>query len=177
MAKIIVVDVEKCMGCHCCEMACAAAHSTTEDVSELVQKGEKPGYRINVEAYGDKAVPVHCQHCQDPACVRACPTGAVYRKGDSEPVLVDNKRCIGCRMCVQACPFGVITVDGQGKGVLKCDLCIERLAQGQEPACVHACPTNALRFVDEHEANRDKRRKTAGQMVRAQQEVRENSEQ
>jgi Fe-S-cluster-containing dehydrogenase component len=71
-------------------------------------------------------------------------------------------------MCVQACPFGVITLDSNGKGVLKCDLCVERLAEGQEPACVMACPTKVLVFGDEEEVNRAKRRETAERMVLAQ---------
>ena len=175
MAKVIVVDIEKCMACHCCELACAVAHSSTKELSAAVQSGEQPGHRISVEAYGRKAVPVNCQHCEEPACVLACPTGAVYRPGKKGPVLVEAARCIGCRMCVQACPFGVITLRGDGKGVLKCDLCVERLAAGQEPACVAACPTKALRFVEEEDANRVKRRKAAERMVLAQQEGQEKS--
>ena len=99
----------------------------------------------------------------------ACPTGALYRDGESGPVLVAKERCIGCKMCVQACPFGVIVMGPDGKGVLKCDQCVERLSKGQDPACVEACPTKALVFADEQEASREKRRKTAAQMVAAQQ--------
>jgi len=71
-------------------------------------------------------------------------------------------------MCVMACPFGVITVSSDGRGVLKCDMCIDRLERGEEPACVNACPTGALKFMDEEEANRAKRLKLAEQMVSAQ---------
>jgi len=96
-----------------------------------------------------------------------CPTGAIHREGENEPVLFDHTRCIGCKMCVQACPFGMITMRLDGKGVLKCDLCVERLAKGQEPACVVACPTGALVFGDEEQLAQMKRRKTAGRMVSA----------
>jgi Fe-S-cluster-containing dehydrogenase component len=82
-------------------------------------------------------------------------------------VLFDEQRCIGCKMCVQACPFGVITMRPDKKGVLKCDLCVERLARGEEPACVGACPTRALIFGDEQKAGRRKRRKAAERLVRA----------
>ena len=169
MAKIIAVDIEKCMGCRSCEFACAVAHSSSKEMEIIVMEGERPGYRINVEAYGRNAVPVNCNHCEQAACLLACPTGAIYRNGEKEPVLFESERCISCRMCVQACPFGVITISPAGKGVLKCDLCIERLATGLEPACVTHCPTRALRFIEEEEANKTKRRKTAERLVMAQQ--------
>jgi carbon-monoxide dehydrogenase iron sulfur subunit len=169
MAKVIHIHIDRCMACKSCEMACAVAHSTSKELYAAILGGDKPGHRISVEAYGRKAVPVNCNHCEEAACVMACPTGAVHREKPGDPVIVDNERCIGCRMCVMACPFGVITVSPDGKGVLKCDLCIERLADGKEPACVEACPTSALVFVDEGEANAAKRRKTAERMVAAQQ--------
>ena len=164
---VVTVDPAKCMGCHTCELHCALAHSDGGDLMSVIRSGEKPGSRINVEAYEGLAVPVHCQHCEEPACVLACPTGAVSRLADGAPVLVDRERCIGCMMCVQACPFGVITAGPDGKGVLKCDLCIKRLAQGLEPACVASCPTHALAIKEMGEAEKDKRRKFAAQMVEA----------
>jgi carbon-monoxide dehydrogenase iron sulfur subunit len=170
MAKVIEVDIGKCMACKSCELACAIAHSSNRDIEKMAHEGERPGYRINVEAYGRKAIPINCRHCEEPACVAACPTGAIHRDKEGEPVRVDEERCIGCHMCVMACPFGVISVRSDGKGVLKCDLCIERLERGEEPACVNACPTGALKFIDEEEANRVKRLKVAEQMVSAQEQ-------
>lgn len=165
MKGMIVICVEKCMGCKSCELACAVAHSSMKDLNSLVDLSEKPGYRIHIEAYENKAVPVHCNHCDDAPCMLACPTGAIYREGEKEPVLFDSSRCIGCKMCVQACPFGVISLRLTGKGVLKCDLCIERLIDGKEPACVEACPTKALIFTDEKQVNKDKRLKAAARLV------------
>lgn len=168
MTKMIHVNIERCMACKSCELACAVAHSAAKDLTATILSGENPGHRISVEAYGRKAVPINCNHCVEPACVIACPTGAVHRDAPGEPVIVNQERCIGCHMCVMACPFGVITVRPDGRGVLKCDLCIERLAEGKLPACVESCPTGALEFVDEEEANRTKRQKVAGRMVAAQ---------
>lgn len=100
----------------------------------------------------------------------ACPTHAIHREEEDGPVQFEITRCIGCRMCVQACPFGVISMTSDGRSVLKCDLCLERLAEGQEPACVAACPTKAITFESEEDANLIKRRKLAEMMVSAQQE-------
>ncbi len=134
---------ELCIGCLQCEFACAVAHSATKDMYAIVASGERPGHRITVEAYGRKAIPVNCNHCEEPACIMACPTGSVYRREEGGPVLVDREYCIGCHMCVQACPFGVMAMRCDGKAVFKCDLCITRLAKGLEPACVSSCPTGA----------------------------------
>jgi carbon-monoxide dehydrogenase iron sulfur subunit len=149
MGKKLVVNIEKCVGCHTCEFVCAVTHSTSKDPETIVRTGEKPGYRVFVEAYGGKAIPLHCNHCQKAACMIACPTHAIYREEETGPVQFESKRCIGCKMCVQACPFGVISMSANGRGVLKCDLCIERLAEGQEPACVAGCPTKAILFEQE----------------------------
>ena len=171
MAKRITIRIEKCLGCHTCELACAIAHSESKDIEAMMLAGEKPGYRIHVESYGPRSIPLNCQHCEEPACALACPTGAVHRK----PVLFDEERCIGCSMCVQACPFGAITMSSQGKGILKCDLCIQRLAQGLEPACVSSCPTHALVFEEERKSTGDKR-KLAAQRLAAAQEAGEAEE-
>jgi len=143
------------------------AHGSTDDLSVLIRSGEKPGYRIYVESYQATSIPVPCNHCEEAACVLACPTGACHRESEGAPVLVDNDKCIGCRMCVQACPFGMISVHPLGSGVVKCDLCIRRLAQGEDPACVSSCPTKALSFAEEEEVNRSKRLKVAERMAAA----------
>jgi len=168
MAKHIVVEVSKCMSCRACEIACAVAHSSSRDLMTVAREGERPGHRITVEGAAGRGVPIHCNHCETPACVFACPTGAMHRLEPGGPVLADDKKCIGCKMCVQACPFGVIALRQDGMGILKCDHCAERLAAGQDPACVMSCPTGALSFVEDEQSNRAKRRKTAAQLLAAQ---------
>jgi Fe-S-cluster-containing dehydrogenase component len=130
-------------------------------------RGERPGYRIHVESFRARPVPVACQQCEEPACVAACPTGAVHRNAAGKPVLVDDTKCIGCSLCVQACPFGMMTMIPEGKVAMKCDLCVRRLAKGLQPACVSSCPTRALVFEEEAVYTRDRRLAAAGRMVAA----------
>jgi len=179
MSKKITVRIERCMGCHTCELSCAIAHSAAgqgmgdaagdPDVAvAIAAAGERPGYRIHVEHYGPKAIPLSCQHCEEAACALACPTGAVRRLAPGKPVLLEEAKCIGCSMCVQACPFGVMAMRAGGKVAFKCDLCITRLARGLEPACVSSCPTRALSLEDEPASNQEKRRAAVERLAVAQ---------
>lgn len=166
-AKIILCDSNRCLGCRSCEVACALEHSESKDLREAVLEKPGPQSRVTVEAAGDHGLPLQCRHCEDAPCVAVCPTEAIHRMSDGGPVLIDEERCIGCRMCLIACPFGVISTSRDGGAVVKCDLCIERQEAGQEPACVTACPTQAIRFVDIEEAQRQKRRAAVAETVAA----------
>lgn len=163
--KMIVVDVARCVGCESCRIACAVAHSKSKDLAGALAEHPRPKPRVQVEAVGRAAVPMQCRHCEDAPCIVVCPSGALSRSGDDEPVLVDAARCIGCKMCVQVCPFGSITLSPEGRGVLKCDLCVERLRAGQKPACVTACPTRALRFEEAQAVSAERRREAAAQLA------------
>lgn len=161
--KRIVANPARCLACRSCELACAMAQVDTDDLVEAIALGAKP--RIYIEAAGKLAVPLQCRHCEDAPCVAVCPSGALSRPGEGEPVLVDPEKCIGCDYCVQACPFGVIrlapTPSGGKIAAIKCDLCVTRRARGQKPACVAACPTKALAFEEVEEDVRRKRANTA----------------
>ena len=163
----ISVNVDTCVGCHTCELACAVAHSKSKDLITAVLQGERPGHRIFVEAFRSQAVPVPCNHCEEAACILACPTGAAHRKTEGGPVFIDSEHCIGCGMCVQACPFGVAAVSTVTKTAYKCDLCIERLAAGEPPACVASCPTRSLSFGTGYVLTKNKREKAAEMMATA----------
>ena len=165
MRKVIMVDIEKCLACKSCEIACAVAHSKSGRLEEAIAEQPRPQRRVTVEAAEQFAVPMQCRHCEEAPCIAVCPTGAIYRRKTDDPVLIDHDRCIGCKYCIVVCPFGVIDVSNDGKAVLKCDLCIERTKAGKEPACVEACPTKALRLVSERELAAGKRRLAAQELV------------
>jgi len=147
MPRVIAVDVTKCMGCHSCEVACAVAHSRGKTLLAAIQEQPLPQPRVSVLAAGEMAVPLQCRHCEDAPCVAICPTKALQKPDPEGPVIIDQELCIGCKSCIMVCPFGVITMSADGKSIIKCDLCIERLNEGEDPACVEACPTGALQLV------------------------------
>jgi len=165
MGKTIVVNIEKCLSCKSCEIACAVAHSKSGMLEEAITEQPRPKKRVTVELAEEFGVPMQCRHCEDAPCITVCPTKAVHRQQAEGPVLIDQDLCIGCKFCLIVCPFGVINISSDGKVMIKCDLCFERAKQGQEPACVEACPTKALEFADEKELVNRKRRKAAGEFV------------
>ena len=113
------------------------------------------GYEVG-EGAASRTVhfPRSCLHCEEPACVTVCPTGASYKRAEDGIVLVDPDTCIGCKLCSWACPYGAREYD-YGHGVMKkCTLCVDRIynehlpAEDRIPACVRACPTGARHFGD-----------------------------
>ena len=154
----MLADPEKCTGCRACELACFAAHQ--KGVAKTVGTVTTPVipnlYLTRTETI---TMPVQCHHCENEPCLQSCLTGALERKNGA--VVVNEKKCIGCRNCSLACPFGAIQIAGADtlpdlKGhapVYKCDLCPDR----DGPVCVATCPNEALRVVDTAEELRDKR--------------------
>ena len=100
----------------------------------------------------DKAffVPKLCNHCEHPACVQVCPTGATYRSKDGV-VLIDHSYCIGCQYCVQACPYGARYFNPKTQATDKCTWCYHRITKGLQPACVEVCPVGARIFGDQED--------------------------
>ena len=156
--KIIYIDPEKCLGCKSCELACAVAHSQSKDLVEAINEEPRPAYRVSVICAEGVVLPLQCRHCEDAPCVSICPSKALAKE-ENGIVSLDDSRCIGCNYCVIVCPFGVLKTNREGKAVIKCDLCIERLEKGEEPACVAACPTGSLKFVEAEEVSKTKREK------------------
>ena len=163
--KRIICEVEKCLGCKACQIACAVEHSTSQDLVQAIDEVPRPGYRVMVEYVEQMPIPLQCRHCDDAPCVRVCPTHCLTKEGDEGWVLADRDKCIGCMWCVLVCPFGAARMRKSDKVVLKCDLCVERQSQGLEPACVAACPTHCLRFKTVEDIARDKRINTAREVL------------
>ena len=159
MKKIIFVDIKKCLGCRTCELQCAVAHSKSKDLIETLKEKPLPHYNIQVEQLDEFVVPLQCRHCEDAPCIKVCPTHAIERLAEEEPVLFNKEKCIGCKWCIIACPFGILRMDKKGKVIIKCDLCIERLKKGEEPACTSSCPTGALKFVSVEEITKERKKK------------------
>ncbi|KKL89104.1 hypothetical protein LCGC14_1918050 [marine sediment metagenome] len=139
----MLIRQDRCIDCERCLMACAR----TNNVPEY-------GYRTNIlqrnapEAIGQKRefIPVLCNHCNNPPCVRACPTSATYKDEETGIVRMRPERCIGCKTCMLACPYNARYL--RGRIVDKCDFCYEaRLSKGMElTACAEACPADVRIF-------------------------------
>lgn len=105
--------------------------------------------------------PRSCLHCETPACVTVCPTGASYKRAEDGIVLVDEDKCIGCQLCAWACPYGAREFSAQRGVMQKCTLCVDRIYNetldevDRQPACVMACPTRARHFGDLGDAQSD----------------------
>ncbi len=159
----IYIDPEKCLGCRSCEFACAVEHSMGKSPLSVPYEVPKPKPRIKVVVTDFFPVPMRCQHCEDPPCLRVCPTGAISKKGSF--VVLNPNSCIGCLMCVMACPFGHPRYYSEYKVVLKCDGCHERVERGEVPACVEACPTHALKFGTLSEILEEVRKESAEKLI------------
>ncbi|MGI5875466.1 MAG: 4Fe-4S dicluster domain-containing protein [Dethiobacteria bacterium] len=155
---LIVVNVEKCLGCHSCEIACAVEHSRSKQLFSAISEAPLPKSRVAVEHYGSARLPLQCRHCDNAPCIKVCPTKAMLKEAGNGAVLIDHSLCIGCKWCLLVCPFGAVTLDNDEKAVLKCDLCYERTSTGRVPACVYSCPTGALQFTSVEELIKKKRR-------------------
>lgn len=140
----MVIDLTKCVGCAACTVACQAQNE--------LQPGE---VWVRVESREDgrfptvtkRFLPVQCMHCDSPPCVSVCPTAANYKRKDGL-VLINERRCIGCKYCVVACPYQARAFNEE-KGIPgKCMLCQPRIEKGVQPACVLACPAGARVFGD-----------------------------
>ena len=162
----VAVDLKRCTGCQSCTIACKAENGTPPGVfwTRVLEK-EEGTYPFAYTVY----MPSRCNHCSEPPCVAVCPTGASHQREKDNLVLVDQDKCIGCHSCVVACPYQARFIPENAKGYYgdqstpfervkyqnwqvgaaqKCTLCVHRIDQGLNPACVETCPTKALVFGD-----------------------------
>ncbi len=135
------IDTSKCYGCMACAAACFAENNVPIGVFRTwIERFVKPKGNVVF-------VPKQCNQCDNPSCVKVCPTGATFKNVDGL-VLIDDKICIGCGACIQNCPYGARYVNPV-KGIAdKCTFCDHRLARDLLPACVVSCPTAARIFGD-----------------------------
>ena len=195
MTKLgIAINKTRCIGCQTCAHACKMQNNVPSGMrwNRVLTEGcdVEDGALGEFPNLSRGYLPVACQHCENPACLRVCPTGATY-KDDKGRVEIDYEKCIGCRMCMAACPYnarvfnwnepvrdpdfnyGDKDVPVRGKGVVeKCTLCKERTDRGDEPMCVACCPTRARTFGDlddpDSEISRVVRERKAGVLLEEQ---------
>ncbi len=155
-----LVDIDLCIGCKACEVACKewndlpaettsnfGSYQSHEDLTaatwdlmrfnEVELDGGGLAWLIRKDS---------CLHCEDPGCLNACPAPGAIVQYENGIVDFDQERCIGCQYCVTGCPFNIPRFDPETKKVYKCTLCVDRVSNGLEPACVKACPTGSIRF-------------------------------
>lgn len=150
MRNVIVTEVNKCVRCMACEVACKIENDTPlgHFFTTIERIGPNPineGDTFpNVEMY---FLPMKCQHCETPECIEVCPTGA-SAKAEDGTVQIDEEVCIGCQLCIAACPYGVRFLNEEKNVVQKCKMCKQLTDKDELPRCVAACTGQALHFGD-----------------------------
>ena len=137
------VDLDKCTGCKACVVACHSMNGLHENESWR-DIGSIRGLSDGVEEL--QTVTSACHHCADPGCLNGCPVGAYEKEKDTGIVRHLDDQCIGCQYCSLKCPYDVPKYDKSLGIVRKCDMCHDRLAEGEAPACVQACPNGAIKI-------------------------------
>jgi Fe-S-cluster-containing dehydrogenase component len=140
----LVIDTTKCTGCGACRTVCQLKNNLPGESSY-----------IHILSQGDPSnptfLPVQCQHCAEPPCARVCPARATYHD-ESGVVLIQEKKCVGCKYCELACPYQARVFDEERGVADKCWLCLDLVEQGQDPACVQACKLGARSFGRQDDA-------------------------
>jgi Fe-S-cluster-containing dehydrogenase component len=162
----LVIDLDTCVGCHACAVNCkewnTGGHSAPLPDSDPYGADVTGVWFNRIHTFeageGETSRTVHfpksCLHCEKPACVEVCPTGASYKRAEDGIVLVNADTCIGCKLCSWACPYGAREFDADEGVMKKCTLCIDRIyntnlpEDDRVPACVSTCPASARHFGD-----------------------------
>ena len=151
------IALDKCLGCTACMISCKSENNTAPVRSPTPFKRggfvvpDAVNYRDVIwretgayPAVKREFITIACNHCDKPACMSACPVGAITKRSADGVVLLDTDVCIGCKYCAWACPYGAPQFNnGTGK-MEKCSFCVHRVDAGMEPACVSTCVGKAL---------------------------------
>lgn len=150
----ILHDISLCEGCQECEYACAESNGLPEpedypdsSVDRKLQPQKWSVINAHDTSYGEVYTKKQCMHCTQPACASACLTKAM-EKHEEGPITWDGDKCMGCRFCMLSCPFNIpkFEYDSNNPKIGKCQMCFEKLKDGEIPACVENCPAEALVF-------------------------------
>ena len=139
-------DMNRCYACQACSIACKDWNDIDPGAEKWMtvyewESGTFPAIRLHSLAFS-------CAHCENPACVAVCESGALYKEDEFGAVLVDQDKCTGCRKCYDACPYGApkFATDEPTAKMSKCTMCVDRLSEGMQPACTMSCPLRAFDF-------------------------------
>jgi Fe-S-cluster-containing dehydrogenase component len=155
-APAVLVDITRCVGCRACEAACGEENDRlVPDISDrsVLVTPRRPSIEqwtvVNrfETSRGELFVKRQCMHCDQPACATACLTKAMYKTPEG-PIIWRGRKCMGCRFCMVSCPFDVPKFEylSPNPRIHKCTMCWHRQVRGERPACVEACPVEALQF-------------------------------
>ena len=151
MRNAIVVNLNRCIGCFSCEIACKQQNNVPlgqywNKVEIVGPMGKHP----HIQQYW---LPTMCQQCENAPCIEVCPTGASMRDPETGLVIIDKSICIGCKSCMTACPYGVRAFNAKDNTVGKCICCNDLIKQGKDPACVSICCGEARAYGDLDDPN------------------------
>ena len=175
MTKAMLIDTTRCIGCRGCQAACKQWHDLPGETTHNTGSYQNPpwisGRTRTVVTFNELEqegalswtfAKRQCMHCEHPGCASACTVGALHKTADG-PVVYDAAKCIGCRYCQYACPFDVPAYEwDEVLGLIgKCDFCVDRQGEGMEPACVKACPTEAITYGEREQLLAEAHRRIA----------------
>ena len=164
MSFTIWHDARNCVGCSACEIQCKTNKNLGPGpaLCKIVRVDDLPAAG---KPHSTDFVFMPCFHCEDAACLTACPTGAIRKREKDGIVHIEASQCIGCKSCIVSCPWGACQWDPASHKAVKCDYCMDRLDQGLNPSCVTVCMTGCLSFGPSEQVPLFKRERHAAKMA------------